>query len=223
MIGLETMAIQEGGSPDASILASIEWIDWTAIVILSVFFVMGLFKGFVWQASRMLSLVAGFVVAGVYGERGAAVIHRWFGGGAPVSGATVYLAYVVIFLAVVVVLSLMAYFIQKLVRKSGLGFYDRVCGGFLGVATGACVMIFILSIIYMFLDDFAIAEAARRSKSMTISQKTLRTLGDVVPRPMQQVFGVEEARPRGEAPDQPQPDQRGPEKGVGKGPGSNMR
>lgn len=196
MIGLETMAVVQDGGPDPSILASIEWIDWTGIAILTVFFVMGLFKGFVWQASRMLSLIAGFVVAGIYGEAGAAVIHRWFGGGVPVSGATVYLAYVVIFLGVVVVLSLTAYFIQKLVKKSGLGFYDRVCGGFLGVATGACVMIFILGIIYMFLDDFAIAEAARRSKSMVISQKTLKVLGDVVPRPMQQVFDVDEPEPR---------------------------
>ena len=190
MIGLETMAVQEA-VPDPSILKSIEWIDWTGIVILTVFFVMGLFKGFVWQASRMLSLIAGFVIASIYGEAGAALIHRWFGAGAPVEGATIYLAYVVIFLLVVVVLSLVAYFIQKLVKKSGLGFYDRVGGGFLGVATGACVMIFILSIIYMFLDNFAIAEAARRSKSMVISQKTLEVLGDVVPRPMQQVFEVE--------------------------------
>ena len=142
------------------------------------------------------------------------MIHRWFGGGAPVSGATVYLAYVVIFLAVVVLLGLAAYFIQKLVKKSGLGLYDRVCGGFLGVATGACVMIFILSIIYMFLDNFSIAEAARRSKSMVISQKTLTVLGDMVPRPMQQVFGVEESRPRGEGSEELNPElhQRGPDK-----------
>jgi len=214
MIGLETMAIQDIGGTDPSILASVEWIDWTAIVILTVFFVMGLFKGFVWQASRMLSLVCGFVVAGIYGEAGGAMIQRWFGGGTPVEGATVYVAYVVIFLAVVVLLSLAAYFLQKLVKKSGLGFYDRVCGGFLGVATGACVMIFILSSIYMFLDNFSIAEAARRSKSMVISQKTLAVLGDVVPRPMQQVFGVEESRPPGQDTGQPPTElhQRGPDK-----------
>ncbi|MHC4899895.1 MAG: CvpA family protein, partial [Planctomycetota bacterium] len=156
MIGLETMVVQDSGV-DASVLRSVEWIDWTAITVLGVFFIMGLFRGFVWQISRILSLLAGFVVAGIYGESGAALIHRWYGGGAPVSGVTVYLAYVFIFLGVVVLLSLVAYFVQKLVKKSGLGFYDRLCGGLLGVATGACVMIFLLSIIYMFLDNFSVA------------------------------------------------------------------
>ena len=151
---------------------------------------------FVWQASRILSLLAGFVVAGIYGESGAAMLNRWFGAGPTVHEVTTYLSYVVIFLAVVVLLSLGAYFLQKLVKKSGLGFYDRICGGFLGVATGACVMIFVLSIIYMFLDNFSIADAARRSKSMTVSQKTLRALGDVVPPAMQQVFGVDQPEPK---------------------------
>ncbi len=195
-------------------LETIAWIDWTAIIILSVFFILGLFRGFVWQARRILSLLTGFVVAGIYGESGATMVHRWYGAGPTVHPVTIYLSYVVIFLGVVVLLSLGAYFLQKLVKKSGLGFYDRVCGGFLGVATGACVMIFILSIIYMFLDNFAIAEAARQSRSMTVSQKTLRVLGDVVPRPMQQVFGVEESRPPDQNTGQPRPElhQRGPDK-----------
>ena len=192
MICLETIATQESGT--------IAWIDWTAIIILSVFFILGLFRGFVWQASRILSLLTGFVVAGIYGESGATMVHRWYGAGPTVHPVTIYLSYVVIFLGVVVVLSLGAYFLQKLVKKSGLGFYDRVCGGFLGVATGACVMIFILSIIYMFLDNFAIAEAARQSRSMTVSQKTLRVLGDVVPRPMQKVFDIEGTPPADDEP-----------------------
>jgi uncharacterized membrane protein required for colicin V production len=197
MTGFETIPAQQS--------TGIEWIDWTAISVLSVFFILGLFRGFVWQASRILALVAGFVVAGMYGQSGAVMVHRWFGAGPTVDEVTIYLSYVVIFLAIVVLLSLGAYFLQKLVKKSGLGFYDRVCGGFLGVATGACVMIFMLSIVYMFLDNFSIADAARRSKSMAVSQKTLRALGDVVPRPMQQVFGVEEPESK-DKPDAPNGD-----------------
>ena len=56
-------------------------------------------------------------------------------------------------------------------------------------------MIFILSVVYMFFPDFAFAQTARGSKSMEVSQRALRILGDVVPAPVQQLFDVDDSRP----------------------------
>ena len=140
MFGLETTVVQQSTDLDIpGLLSSVVWVDWTALIIVGIFFILGLVRGFIWQASRILSLVAGFVLAGMYGQSGASLLQRWQGGGGSANGLTLYLSYVFIFLAVVAVLSLVAYFVQKLVKKSGFGFYDRICGGFMGVATGACL------------------------------------------------------------------------------------
>ena len=205
MVGLETTAVQEGGL-DVSIFQTMEWVDWTAVIVLSIFFVLGLFRGFVWQASRILSLIAGFVVAGIYGEWGAGLIHPWFKPETSLHGIPLYLSYVAIFLGVVVVLSLITHFVQKLVKKSGLSFYDRIGGGFLGMATGACVMIALLGMLYMFIpENWGIVRAAQESKSMQFTQKTLRVLGNTVPRPMQRVFGVDDGNPHSAADEQKKP------------------
>ncbi len=197
MVGLETTAVQ-GGGLDVSIFHTMEWVDWTAVIVLSIFFILGLFRGFVWQASRILSLIAGFVVAGIYGEWGAELIHPWFKPETSLHDIPLYLSYVAIFLGVIVLLSLITHFVQKLIKKSGLSFYDRIGGGFLGMATGACVMIAFLGMLYMFIpEDWGIVKAAHESKSMQFTQKTLRVLGNAVPRPMQQVFGVDDGDPHG--------------------------
>ena len=62
-------------------LDAIEWIDWTAIVLLFVFFLLGLFKGFVWQVSRILTLVGAWFLAGRYGPDGEVWLHEMFDSG----------------------------------------------------------------------------------------------------------------------------------------------
>ena len=126
------------------------------------------------------------------------LIHHWFKPETSLQGIPLYLSYVAIFLGVVVLLSLIAHFVQRLIKKSGLSFYDRIGGGFLGMATGTCVMIAFLGMLYMFIpEDWGIVQAAHESKSMQFTQKTLRVLGNAVPRPMQQVFGVDDGDPHG--------------------------
>jgi hypothetical protein len=49
---------------------------------------------------------------------------------------------------------------------------------------------------------------------MEFSQRTLEALGDVVPKPMQQAFGIEKSRSQGEAENTTEPlNQREPKKG----------
>ncbi len=191
MIAAHLTTALEGFS--LAFMDSVEWIDWTALIILVVFSILGLFRGFVWQASRILSLVLAYVVSGLYGPSLAGFIQPWFQEGTSPEGLPLYLAYVATFLAVVVILSVVAYFIQKLVKNSGLGLYDRLFGGFLGVAHGACWVIAALALIYMFVPNgSSIVQAAERSRSMSLSQSTLRLLGDNIPTAMQRVFQVEE-------------------------------
>lgn len=124
---------------------SVGWITRHWPVVLGAC-VIGLFRGLIWQVSRVAILVVAYVVAGRFGEplgqllaRTPAVGGQAGAGAIDTPDTTLYLAYVLLFVAVLVVLSLLALLLQKLAAKAGLGFFDRLGGGVIGVATGACV------------------------------------------------------------------------------------
>lgn len=170
---------------------AIAWIDWTAMVLLGVFFILGLFKGFLWQISRILSLVAAWFLAGYYGPDGAELIGGWFAPGTSPQELPLFLSYVMIFVAAVVVLSIIAWLLQKLVKQTGMTFYDRLGGAVLGLGTGACGVLLILAGVQMFLQpESGIVASAQNSQSMQIGQKALRLFGDVIPQPVQRIFDI---------------------------------
>lgn len=179
-------------------LQHLGWVDHTAIAVLLVFFVLGLFKGLIWQVSRIGILVVAYVAAGRLG----ATVGGWLlrtpavGGDANAPAATdtpettLYLAYVLIFLVVLVALSLLAMLLQRLARQAGLGFFDRLGGGVLGVATGACVVLFGLFVVNMFFDGSQLANAAESSHALRLSRRAIDLLGDDVPDELRTVIAL---------------------------------
>jgi membrane protein required for colicin V production len=146
-----------------SALEALGWVDITALAVIVVFLVLGIFKGVVWQISRLGTLVVAYVLSVMYGER----LGEWmFHGSVQDADQQVhlYVAYVTIFVAVVVVLSLLALLLTRLVEKTGLTFYNRLGGGVLGVGTGALVALLILSVGLMFFPTSNVVAAARSSR-----------------------------------------------------------
>ncbi len=181
-------------------LQSLGWVDHTALGVLLVFFVIGLFKGLIWQVSRIAILVVAYVVSGRYGNDVAGLLAGTPAGGTTDGGATasettIYLAYVLLFLAVLVVLSLLAILLQKLANKVGLGFFDRLGGGVVGVATGACVVLFGMFVVHMFFRGSQLANAAAASMSMRWSRRAIDALGDKVPDDLRVVFQLQPLQP----------------------------
>ena len=190
-------------------LQALGWVDHTALAVLAVFFVLGLFKGLIWQVSRIAILVAAYVVAGRFGHDVANALAAAGGedasggsaAGGPAGGAaadavgptetTLYLAYVLLFLAVLIALSLLAILVQKLAAKAGLGFFDRLGGGVLGVATGACVVLFGLFVVHMFFPQSQLAAAAESSHSLRLSKRAIDWLGANVPDDLREVFALQ--------------------------------
>jgi uncharacterized membrane protein required for colicin V production len=179
-------AVAGGVSP----VEQLGWVDATALGVLATFFVIGLFKGLIWQVSRIAILVVAYVLAGRFGSD----LGSWFaqtpavGGREPVNGipvetpdTTLYLAYILLFLVVLTALSLLAIVLQKLATKAGLGFFDRLGGGVLGVATGACVVLFGLFVVNMFFRGSQVAAATSDSHALRISRQALDWLGRTVP------------------------------------------
>jgi membrane protein required for colicin V production len=211
-------------------LRMLTWIDLNALAILLVFFVLGLFKGLIWQVSRVGILVAGYVVAGRFGQDVARMISRPEtlpdGTTTEPSEMTVYLAYVLLFLAVLIVLSLLALLLKRLAERAGLGFFDRLGGGVLGIATGACVVLAGLFVVNMFFAGSSLAQAAQSSHSMRLSQRAIDLLGLAVHDDLRAVMALERLRAPApaEAPPDPnaadEPEQ--PEGAGSQGSGSPM-
>jgi len=177
------------------------WVDRTALAVLVVFFVIGLFKGLIWQVSRIVILVVAYALAGHFGaDLGAFLARTPAVGGSDLPGpvdppeTTLYLAYVLLFLGVLVVLSLLAMLVQKLAAKAGLGFFDRLGGGVLGFATGACVVLFGLFVVHMFFQGSQLAIAAESSHSLRISRSAIDWLGETVPDDLREVFELPRLR-----------------------------
>lgn len=178
-------------------LQSLGGFDKTALAVLLVFFVLGLFKGLIWQVSRIGILLAAYFVAGRFGRDVAAMfvehpidpgLNGVGGSGAlasaspefPQGETTLYIAYCLLFVGVLIVLSLLAMLIKKLADRAGLGFFDRLGGGVLGVATGACVVLAGVFVINMFFPSSELAMAAGKSQSLIWSRKAVDWFGDVV-------------------------------------------
>jgi uncharacterized membrane protein required for colicin V production len=205
-------------------LQSLGWVDHTALGVLLVFFVIGLFKGLIWQVSRIGILVAAYIVAGRHGHDVAGLLAHGeaplpttsvpaavpvdaaFSPGAAAPAAppvlpaapaetTIYLAYVLLFLAVLVVLSLLAMLLQKLAVKAGLGFFDRLLGGMLGVATGGCLVLFGMAIVHMFFRGSDLAAAAESSHSLRVSRRVVEALGPRVPDDLRALFALPALQP----------------------------
>ncbi len=182
------------GAVDA--LQALGWVDTTSLGVLAVFFVLGLFKGLIWQVSRIGILCAAYVVSGRHG----ADVAEWLARpadaeaaaamGAEPATTTIYLAYCLCFLAVLIVLSLLAIVVQKLAVKAGLGFYDRLGGGLLGVATGGCVVLFVVFFVHMFFRGSQLADAVEGSHSSRLSRLAVDWLGPRVPPELRQVFAL---------------------------------
>jgi membrane protein required for colicin V production len=178
-------------------LQHLGWVDHTALAVLLVFFVIGLFKGLIWQVSRVAILAVAYVAAGHFGAGVGAWLARTpaVGGDAQRAAAdapetTLYLAYVLIFLVVLVVLSLLAMLLQRLAQKAGLGFFDRLGGGVLGVATGACVVLFGLFVVNMFFGGSQLAQAAESSHALRLSRRAIDLLGEGVPDELRTVIAL---------------------------------
>lgn len=180
----------------AQVLGNLGWVDLTALALLAVFFVLGLFRGFVWQVSRIVTLVLGCLVAARLGPGFAGRLAGWFQEARANPELALYIAYFAIFLVVLLLVSFVAYFVQKLVARIGLSFYDRLGGGVLGIGTGALVVVVGLTLVLtlfasMFGSGHQVVQAARRSQALHFSKLTLRELGELVPAPIRTALQLE--------------------------------
>jgi membrane protein required for colicin V production len=119
-------------------------LDWTLVLILVMSLVIGYWRGVVRTLLGLLGLVGGFLLAqGNYLQLGSWIhdrlwIHSAFWAG--------LFAFLLLFALAVAGAQLVARIVRGTIRKSGLGYLDRVLGGAFGLLRGCVVVVALLII-----------------------------------------------------------------------------
>lgn len=132
------------------------WLDWAlaGVVLLSTGAALG--KGLVRELISLAALIAGLVVAALYYER----VAVWFQDLTSSHQAAEGIAFLALFLGVLIVGAVVSSLTRKLIRTAGLQWFDRFLGALFGFVRGLLVD----AVVLMVLVAFAIkADAVERS------------------------------------------------------------
>jgi membrane protein required for colicin V production len=165
------------------------WLDWllALIVILSV--LSGASEGFVQGLVGLASLVVGLIVAAegyqALGAKLGAFIHS--------SDVARAVAFLILFLLVLVVGSLISGVVRKMLKEAGLSWFDRLLGLFFGLIRGVIAD----AVVVMVMLAFGIrAEAVRQSRLTPTIIHESRAMAALMPPDLHREFiaGLEDLK-----------------------------
>lgn len=164
------------------------WIDWTAIALLFIFAVLGLARGAVWQLTRAGILVLAYLLAIVAGPHVAEVARSVFS--AEHGRAHDYVAFITVFLLVVVGAGVLAWLLQRMSEHTELSRANRLFGAAVGVLTGGLIVLALLTGVQMLHDwtggGAGIVRAAEQSRTEAVGRDVLRAAQRALPSPWSQ-------------------------------------
>ncbi len=194
---------------------SFNWTDTVILIAAVAAFVLGLIKGFVWQITRLITIVGGCLLANRYSGDLAPTVRRVFPSlEEPVDR---YIAYFVIFVAIALIVSLVAYLLRHVIESLQLGTYDRILGGGLGIVNGAVLlMLALLGIGALAERDILIGDEPFRktvqgSQLLPPTHRFVRELTVLFPAELRQLAdqalqeGERDLRPEGDPPSEAGP------------------
>jgi len=117
------------------------WFDYTVIAIVGISVVLSLIHGLVREIFSLVSWVAAFVVAQIYVTDVAQLLPPTLSN----PSLRLLIGFIAVFITTLLIMTLVAIALSKLIRTAGLGFVDRALGALFGLMRGmALVMIGIL-------------------------------------------------------------------------------
>lgn len=157
-------------------------LDWALVVIAAFCMVRGIMRGAISQVFGIGGLIGGFLVAAHYHQAVAGALMASF----PDLGSPSAISFALLFFLTWFCLGAMGYVFSSLLRKTGLGFVDRIWGGAVGLGKALVLSIVIISAMTFFLP--ADNEFLRRSKVTPYVQKAAVVLVSITPDSVQEVF-----------------------------------
>lgn len=125
-------------------LSGMNWTDIAILAVIGMSCLYGLWRGLVREVFSLVTWVAALIVARLYSSTLAPLLNGVFEG-----ETTRYVAaFTLLFIATIIVGSLLTHVLSKLLTLAGLKFTDRLLGAVFGVARGGIIvmlLIFVLS------------------------------------------------------------------------------
>ena len=114
--------------------------DYAVLTIVGGSVLLSIFRGFVREVLALAAWVIAFIAAGVLGN----VVAGWLATSISDESVRVLVAFVAVFVATLISMSLIALVVSGLMRKAGLGLEDRVLGSFFGLARGMLIVMLLV-------------------------------------------------------------------------------
>lgn len=160
---------------EASAALPLGWLDWTLLAVLAISLLFGLMRGFVFEC---LSL-AGWVVAWFAAQWAAPLLAHTLPIGEPGTPLNHGVAFVLSFIAALIVWSLLSRLARMLIHATPLSLIDRFLGAGFGVLRGMVILLALASVVAM--SPAAKAETWQRSQGARILSQTLTALKPLLP------------------------------------------
>jgi len=163
-------------------LAAIGWLDWTFVAVLALSVGVGLVRGVVFE---LMSLV-GWVVAWFAAQWAAPQIAPHLSVGTPGGGLNLGAAFVLGFVAALVVWGLLARGGRMLMRATPLSFADRLLGAVFGALRGVVLLLALAMVVA--LTPAAQSQDWRRSQGARWLGQAMAALEPLLPEAAQQLL-----------------------------------
>ncbi len=124
-------------------LMGLQVADGIILAIIALSMMMGVMRGFVREAFSVFSWLAGWLVARHYAPALEVVLQPYV----HTPSLRLLMAYILLFLATWLVLSLLAYLLQSLLSQVGLRWSDRILGAIFGLVRGLLIMEILLMLL----------------------------------------------------------------------------
>jgi membrane protein required for colicin V production len=121
----------------------VNWIDWAFLAVMLLSVVIGVVRGLIYEVMALLGWILAYLAAHALGGRLAPVLPV----GAPGSALNLVVAFVAVFIGVLVVWNLLSWLVKRLVQASPLNPLDRVLGAAFGFLRGALVGLVVVTAI----------------------------------------------------------------------------
>lgn len=162
-------------------------LDWIIIIPVAAGFVFGLFKGLVRELFSLAAIVLGFLGARFFEPKMSALLLSAFD--IQVSTARP-LSYLILFLAIAVLMLLVARLIDKLFSAIALGGVNKLLGGVFGAVKFALIVSVLLNVFSVFDSRFSIVK--EETKKQSFAYKSALALAPVVWKETQELIFTDE-------------------------------
>ncbi len=127
------------------------WLDVGILVIIALFALLGIKRGFIRGTLSFLAIIVGIVLGLMFYEfAGILLVKKGLIANESIASIV---GFFIITLAVYLVIQMIAWMLTKLVDTLHLSLIDRMAGGFLGVIIGVIVIFFLISCLEFFYSE----------------------------------------------------------------------